>query len=361
METREVIEGPRPCRACELGATLDLMNLVFCADEPRMGTIYPGLVREANLDIMRIIKVNKRVVAHSAFHLFEYQTPLGQLKLAHVGQVACHPDFRRRGFGEAVVENCMEGIREYGCHIGVLGTGIPDWYRRFGWERAGSGYSFNCDRATVQVLPSLEAGYDVAEGMWDEPGEMVELYHQHGIGALRTAEDFAETMTRPDLTAYTASRDGKLAAYIILETNGSVDEHAGDAHVAAGLIKSVALMLDDPARSTSSHERPVSFSIMCPPLHGGLKRLLLDLGVTYSFGHAGMIWIPDYRFLLDQLGLSGISVDDKGERVRLGRGGQSVELAPRQVVKLIFGPERVSDFASDVLPVPFCRWPLDCM
>jgi hypothetical protein len=41
--------------------------------------------------------------------------------------------------------------------MGWLGTGINDWYRRLGWENAGCAWTFTLDRATIELLPPLEA------------------------------------------------------------------------------------------------------------------------------------------------------------------------------------------------------------
>jgi hypothetical protein len=40
---------------------------------------------------------------------------------------------------------------------------------------------------------------------------------------------------------------------------------------------------------------------------------------------------------------------------------QEVSLDRTALTKLLFGPERVTDFAVDRFPLPFWQWPLDCV
>ena len=39
--------------------------------------------------------------------------------------------------------------------------------------------------------------------------------------------------------------------------------------------------------------------------------------------------------------------------------GNTLDLTPQQLVKLVFGPERFPDFAPDLFPIDFFQWPLD--
>ena len=52
-------------------------------------------------------------------------------------------------------------------------------------------------------------------------------------------------------------------------------------------------------------------------------------------------------------------VREEGERLVLRRGAETAVLSRARLAKLFFGPERVSDFAADLLPLPFWQWPIE--
>ena len=72
-----------------------------------------------------------------------------------------------------------------------------------------------------------------------------------------------------------------------------------------------------------------------------------------------MLAIFDAPGLFATLGLHDVALtpSDRGWLVR--HDGNTLELTPQQLVKLVFGPERFPDFAPDLFPTDFFQWPLD--
>ena len=126
------LDGPRACGKFELAPTLDLLDRVFTPDRAEMGHFGPHLFCEENRENMRVLRVGRRIVAHAGLFVTEMVTPRGEFRLGGVYGVACDPDFRRHGYGEACVRDVMLRMEELGCDVGWLGTGIWDWYRAFG-------------------------------------------------------------------------------------------------------------------------------------------------------------------------------------------------------------------------------------
>lgn len=354
----DTIEGPRACGPYEFAPTLNLLNQVFFPQEPAMGNGGAPYLCEENRENMRILKVNGRIVAHVGVYPIEIETPCAVLSLGGIWAVACHPDFRRRGFAEACMRDAMDRMRELGCDIGWLGTGINDWYRKFGWENAGRGYSFTIDRATVDLLPELE-GCDVGEGPWPDLDAMQALFRRHGRGALRRNETFAVDLGRPHRHVLTASRGGELLAYV-LRTGKYVAEYAGDEEIAAGLVREAFRRWDDPNAPLSSSPSLGRFGIETPVSEQGFPGLLRELRLPCEYTWRGMMWIADLGGLLEKLGLCDeIGVERTPSGYRLCRGGGEIELTEREAVKLVFGPEKITDFAEDLFPIEFYHWPLD--
>lgn len=65
------VEGPRTCSDSEIGPTLDFVNLVhrtLKGKEPTAGQDYPYIYQHKNLENVRVIKVDGRIVS-SVGHL----------------------------------------------------------------------------------------------------------------------------------------------------------------------------------------------------------------------------------------------------------------------------------------------------
>lgn len=55
------------------------------------------------------------------------------LAAAYVEGVATHADYRRRGYGSAVMRRLQEAVAGY--DLAALSPAVPEWYARLGWER----------------------------------------------------------------------------------------------------------------------------------------------------------------------------------------------------------------------------------
>jgi aminoglycoside 2'-N-acetyltransferase I len=75
-----------------------------------------------------------RLVSHALW--LERQLRIGDgpwLNAAYVEGVATHPDYRRRGYGSAVMRRLQQEIAGY--DLGALSPSGPEWYEQLGWER----------------------------------------------------------------------------------------------------------------------------------------------------------------------------------------------------------------------------------
>ncbi|MGE5672366.1 MAG: GNAT family N-acetyltransferase [Mycobacterium leprae] len=69
-------------------------------------------------------------------HVFQRRVRWGDsgiIRVGVVGHVATHPEYRGRGFAGAVLQEAMEAMRFGGCDLGLIFTGIQDFYERWGW------------------------------------------------------------------------------------------------------------------------------------------------------------------------------------------------------------------------------------
>jgi GNAT superfamily N-acetyltransferase len=338
-----------------VASALDLVNLVFRHPEPPdLGTRYFHAFCEGNRRNMRIIKAGGRVVAHAGIFYLNVRTPRGTLRVGSVGAVACHPDYRRRGFATAVVQDCAAKMRKDGAHLGLLGTGIPDWYRRMGWELAGSSCSFAVDAGNADLLP--EPSLPVVEGPGGREEAILHLYQNHSYGAERSLELFSALLRTPGTHLYSACSGKRPVAYCLLRGE-TVFEHGGEPEAAAALLRQVFHTRMQEAGATS--EETTRLKVLAPAHGTGLAQVLEELGFPRATDYLAMLNVIDAAALLGAVNLNSIAAETTGTQTRLSTGTQTVELGPRMLAKLLFGPERPSPFGAEFLPLPFYCWPLD--
>ena len=136
----ERFDGPRACQVYDLGPVLDTANLVMrtLATPPgqpqRLPTIgydWAHIYNQENLENIRVITHDDRVVSQVAILPSIVQTPRGDISVGGINCFATNPDFRRQGLGEAVLRDSHEKMRRNGHHIGLLTTEIYDYYRKY--------------------------------------------------------------------------------------------------------------------------------------------------------------------------------------------------------------------------------------
>ena len=74
------------------------------------------------------------VLAYASVALRALEVHGRALRVGYVEAVATRPDVQGRGHGSSVVRAVNEHIRRT-YELGALSTGLPDFYRRLGWER----------------------------------------------------------------------------------------------------------------------------------------------------------------------------------------------------------------------------------
>ncbi len=331
----EGYDGPRACRPLELAPTLDLINYVFRhlrtpPGRPTMGWDYPHVYNPANLDNVRIVARNGEPVASVGIYPTRVRTPRGEIAVGGIGAVATHPNHRRLGLSTLCLEDAHATMRAAGLHVGLLGTGIPDFYRKLGWENAGRQWRFSLDRGNVSFLPD----------------------------ALLAERKFVRLVV--------ATRAGQPVAYAGLR-DSTAAETAGAPDNVAALLRAIFMSLDDPQRRTTDRipgqTTRTELGVITPVLADRLPGLLTHRGVPHTLSYQGMLKILDAPTLFAALNLSQVDL----ERIQLpsGRDGwrlhanRTLDLSEPALVKLCFGPERFPNFAPELFPLPFFQCPAD--
>jgi GNAT superfamily N-acetyltransferase len=371
MENRELpkgFDGPRACGAYDLAPTIDLINQVFRTQPtsgvpraPSMGWDYSPIYHPDNLQNVRIICHRGRPIASIGIYPTTVRTARGTLSVGGINAVATHPDYRRLGLATAILQDCHATMLAQGMHVGLLSTGITNYYRKLGWERAGQQRTFLFDRRNVTYLP--ETTLNVTED-WAPYVDAICALHNQRTGATRTPERFGLLALRKMDRLFVALRGGTAVAYVAT-TNASVREYAGEAEDIAGLLRYVFTAVEnlpeastDRSGGTSQFEMTVVTPVTASRDETGLAAILLDLGVPTSIGYQGMLAILDAPSVFNALGIN-FQIERHGQGWRMKQGSGAVDLTEGELVKIVFGPERRPDLRLEGFPVDFFQWPAD--
>jgi GNAT superfamily N-acetyltransferase len=199
-----------------------MINLAFrtqpAAGTPRapsMGWDYSHVYNPHNLENVRVICHGSKPVSSVGIYPTQVQTPRGTIGVGGINAVGTHPDYRRLGLATLTMQDAAARMREIGLHVGLLSTGITNWYRKLGWERAGRQRTFTFDRRNITYLPDAPA-----------LASTIEAYAATGarVGGIRV-----------DVTAVGIAGDEATATYdVVFGGKPAYQQLTGKLHRAAG-------------------------------------------------------------------------------------------------------------------------------
>jgi len=211
------------------------------------------------------------------------------------------------------------------------------------------------------LFPTLE-GVEIAEDWRPRIEKLNRLRLREPVTSIRDSDRFRLLMERRTNRVFVGAREGSVVAYAG-GSGATVQEYAGAREEMAGLLGAVFNRLNDPRISTS--QRPlgqratIEMRILAPQLGEGLPGLLMETGVPHPLGYLGMIRILDPERLFKALQIREIQATPSDKKWHLSCRGVACALDERELVKLIFGPERLTRFAADLLPMLFYQWAPD--
>lgn len=134
-------DGPRGCRPEELPEVIELIDSIFrIGSDQHIATDYPLVFTPSNVERLRIMAVDGKVVAHvAAVPRIAMAGPdrFGVAMIAHAGT---HQQYRHRGYATRCLRDAHRVISDCGCSAAVLWTEEDTFrfYRYFGWEAVAS-------------------------------------------------------------------------------------------------------------------------------------------------------------------------------------------------------------------------------
>ena len=358
------IDGPRACRKDELSELLELVNYVFRVIHGRPPSIesdYPQIYNPDNLEYVRVIKAEGRIRASVGMYPSAIAAGDITLNSAGINCTTTHPDWRRKGFGGLLMRDAYSVADAQGADFVHLSPGVPEWYRKYDLEYGGCSFTYLLDRGNVDVLPQLSGA--VIDSGFETYIEQVQAIHlSERVGNIRSLEQTLVVLPRVKAELFVAQVKGAVKAYVYIRNdNNQCIEHGGPAEMVAALLRQVFHIRDEANAGlpTSKRDEQKNVAILNPkislltnPLHRKVVNLFDGLGVPVERTPWHMIYLTNPARLLRKLGLGDIRVTESEGKFVLERGRKKETFNRRQLTKLIFGPERISDLAPDRLPIP---------
>ena len=217
------MEGPRGTRKEEFNQVIKLVNYVFRESSnrlPNMEKWYPLLFNDDNLENMRIIWEDGRLVSHLAISESEIVIYGCRTKIGSIGAVCTHPECRKRGFASLLLEDGIKKMNEDGVDI-VLVSGGRNLYKRAGCVEAGRVHKFRIsgsdlksfDTQKVEVFPYQEENLK----------NIVQVYQKEAVRFFRSLQDFKRILTAGaamdrEVEILTVHRANEFLGYFAIQT-----------------------------------------------------------------------------------------------------------------------------------------------
>lgn len=360
------MEGPRPPHESEFPHVVKFLDSQLRPNESwSITSEYPIAFSSTNLHNIRIITERDQVLSHAVFRPMIIKTPSAIFKVAGIGSVVTSTERRNEGLSSKTIQSCLEAAFAHGCDFAILWTNIYDFYRRFGFELAGTEVSVLLD----QELPIHDPNLKILEGNKVSPEAIHRLYNQHTVTSVRSVEEVRKYLQIPNSRVYTAwGSDGQLRAYAVegkgADLNGYVHEWGGGMSALMPLFAYI--------RKTQG--RPIT--IIAPGHSQNLIRTFESHGVPVNRGFLGMIKIlnPENLFAKIQrharyLGVADFAIEKRENQFVITAKGQSfVTESEQDIVRLVFGPQKASEIHNfgvanavieNLLPIHMWIWGWD--
>jgi predicted acetyltransferase len=338
------MDGPR---APFEGEITEIMRFLDTHLRPKeswsLAAEYPSAFAEANLGNLRIIKDDSEVLSHALVRPVIIKTPAGLFKVGGIGSVVTSDKHRNQGLSSKTIDSCIEAARSLGCDFAILWSDLHDFYRRLGFELAGTEVSALIDREFkvedihLKFLDSARIA----------PEALHRLYSQHTVTSLRTLDETRRYLQIPNTKVYTAwDKTGSLKAYAI---EGKGADLTGYIHEWGGGVSALQSLLAHVRKSTGRN-----ITVIMPRHATNLIRTFESKGFKTQIGYLGMVKILNHENLFNKIkrharniGIENLVLDFKQDKFYIGTSDEMFMTDSEQdIVRLIFGPQSATEISG---------------
>lgn len=330
------MEGPRSPSELELPVVLDFLNKKLRSETPwSIAAEYPTAFTPNNLHNMRIIADEGHVLSHAVLKPLIIKSPHVIFKVGAIGSVVTDDEHRGQGLSTQIINDCLKSATSQSCDIAILWTDLFDFYRKMGFELAGSEISFVIEDDFD--IPPINLRFSTDPKV--SPDAIYRLYSAHTVNSVRTIEETRKFLSIPKTKVYTAwESNGQLAAYAI---EGKGIDLGGYIHEWGGSVPKIMALL---AFIRAHKNQP--YTIICPKHAYNLITELQRKPVTMNQGFLGMIKLIHFDQLAAKIkrafraeGISDIVLEKHPQHFLFGIGSDLFTINNEtDMVRLLFGP-----------------------
>lgn len=371
------MEGPRACKKEEFKDAINLINQVFRTSQghnPTMEEEFPLLLSEENLENMRVIVEDGKVVSIVNFYITTILIEGTPIKAASVGAVCTHEDYRGKGYSSLLLDDAEKEMKKKGVDV-VLVSGDRSLYLRRGYCKAGWAIRFD-------VYPE-ELGEDIELVEFENKYliEVAKMYNKQPTRYYRSLFEFKNLLkgaTTPwgnfTYKTYLIKKGDLLKGYVVLRIindnprKGYVIEYSGDKRIIYESLKKMAAIY-----SLEYVRVPCTFN-------DDMVEVLKEKGVSYEeINLLGTVKILNFQQLMEKLKPYFLQYVEKDiiENLRFSEKENNYAFEIKneilkiddvvKLTKLVFGDKGfgmevddispiLKEFISTVFPLPFV-WP----
>lgn len=362
------IAGPRQATPDDRDAIFLTANRVMRTEVGKPPTIardWSHVYDYANIENVMIVTAGELVVSMAGIWTNDIQLGSVDLRVGGINCVATLPEFRRKNLASRTMRAAHHHMEDLGCEVGLLATNITNWYRRLGWERAGSSCTYHFDRSNIVLLPRLPNDVQIDCAGEEAIEDLIRLHHAEHLGGIRNVTVFRQIFSARASNPIIVARSGGRAVAYLLVKGEAVIEWGGPADILGGLIRAWFESIDDRRMSTSARDIAGKriledrLTVVAPRSGHALVDRLDMLRIPCFSDYLGMMYLINPRRVLDAFGYSDVSLVSEGPNFTVNHDRDEVTLSRSQLTKLFFGPERVVSFGSSIFPLPFWQWHLE--
>jgi predicted acetyltransferase len=371
------VEGPRACKKEEFKDAINLINQVFRTSQghnPTMEEEFPLLLSEENLENMRVIVEDGKVVSIVNFYITTILIEGIPIKAASIGAVCTHEDYRGKGYSSLLLDDAEKEMRKKGVDV-ILVSGDRSLYLRKGYCKAGWAVRFD-------VYPEeLEEDIELVEFENKYLIEVAKMYNKQPTRYYRSLFEFKNLLkgaTTPwgnfTYKTYLIKKGDLLKGYVVLRIindnprKGYVIEYSGDKRIIYESLKKMAAIY-----SLEYVRVPCTFN-------DDMVEVLKEKGVSYEeINLLGTVKILNFQQLMEKLKPYFLQYVEKDiiENLRFSEKENNYAFEIKneilkiddvvKLTKLVFGDKGfgmevddispiLKEFISTVFPLPFV-WP----
>lgn len=329
---------------------------------------YPLAFDPKNSHNIRILKEQDTVVSHAVLKTVLLKTPYAIFNVGMIGSVVTNPNYRHQGLSSQILESCIEEARQQNCDFIILWTDAFDFYRKFGFELAGTEVSLIInsqfaparDRSDLKIIKSQQI----------DPQALLRLYNLHTVTSVRTPDDIKKCLHIPNSRIYTAwNKNNQIEAYAIegkgVDLQGYIHEWGGGTSALMHLFKHIHI---DQQKEVIAITPPHCKNLIAQATACGAQKYEGILGMFKIINPAEMA--KKTQRIARRMGLKDFAIQYHEEHLYFGSSeGLYKTNSESDMVHLFFGPQKPSEIhqfsertaatLNRVFPLPCWIWGWD--